>query len=134
MKIKKVIYASLVGLGFSVVSPLVTTKVEAAEDTTNTFNVESVVQQNSFSDRMLLESKTAIASNARDSMIGPGASTSSLRGFKGSGVALAGGAAAYQLFSPHKKNARKSTHDKHTKKRPEGKEKKKAKSNWKKNR
>lgn len=52
--------------------------------------------------------------------------------FRGSGGAVGGAGLSILAFSPHSKNARKSTHDKYTKRRPGGNEKKKQSPNWKK--
>lgn len=75
---------------------------------------------------------TAVPYRARDIPgLGSGPTLGRIGGTAG---AIGLGGLIINQFSPHSKNARKSTHDKHTKRRPGGSEKKKQKSSWKRNR
>ncbi|QNQ82677.1 hypothetical protein FP435_01540 [Lactobacillus sp. PV037] len=121
---KKVILISSIGFAISTVAPLeITNKVEATEKNT-TFNVTSAQQ---ISTSWISESKMNVATS-----IGGGGSIS--LGGLGAAGAAGGFGGVVMHYASHRKNARKSTHDKHTKKRPGGKEKKKISSKWKRNR
>lgn len=56
--------------------------------------------------------------------------SNSMGSFRGTGAGVGGAGLGILAFSPHSKNARKSTHDKHTKRRPGGNEKKKQSPKW----
>lgn len=133
MKFKKLkLGVAVIAVGFGLSS--ISSTVQAAVYDTQTSSAENElsISKNEYNPNMFLESKAALPYQ----LANPGYGSPATHGGGIGSVIIVGGAGAavgggISYFKEHTKNARKSTHNKHTKPRPgRSNEKKKQKKSW----